>query len=213
MSNYDNQARYGSVSRAEVGAIDEGLRAHMLRVYNYMGIGLVLTGLVAYLTYSMVTTTDPAAAAATFRDGTMLTSLGVALFGSPLQWVVILAPLALVFFLSFRISHLSVGTAQLLFWVYAALIGLSLASIFLIYTSNSIAQVFFITAAMFGGMSLWGYTTRRDLTSIGSFLYMGLFGIIIAMFVNFWLASSAIAFAVSVVGVVIFTGLTAFDTQ
>jgi FtsH-binding integral membrane protein len=215
MANYDNQpARYGtSAAGGAVGAIDEGLRAHMLRVYNYMAIGLVLTGLAAFGTYSLSVTTDPSLAAAKLPNGIMLTSLGATIFSGPLMWVLILVPLGLVFFLSFRISKMSVGAAQATFWAYAALLGVSLSSIFLVYTSQSITQVFFITAATFGAMSLWGYTTKRDLTGMGSFLIMGLIGIIIASIVNIFLASSALGFAVSVIGVLIFTGLTAYDTQ
>lgn len=205
MANYDNQARYGSVSRPEVGAIDEGLRAHMLRVYNYMVVGLVLTGLFAYGTYSL--------AFEVVGNRVVPTGLGQALFGSPLMWVVIFAPLALVFFLSFRIEKMSVGAAQATFWVYAALLGISLSTIFVAYAATSITQVFFITAATFGAMSLWGYTTQRDLTSMGSFLFMGLIGIILASIVNIFLGSSALSFAISVIGVLVFTGLTAYDTQ
>jgi FtsH-binding integral membrane protein len=141
------------------------------------------------------------------------TALGSALFGSPLIWVLIFAPLALVFFLSFRISSLSVGAAQATFWIYAALVGISLATIFVVYTATSITQVFFISAATFGAMSLYGYTTKRDLSGFGSFLFMGLIGIIVASIVNIFLASSALAFAVSIIGVLVFVGLTAYDTQ
>ena len=206
MANYENQpVRYGASAAGAVGAIDAGLRAYMLRVYNYMAIGLGLTGVAAYLTYSL-----------SFQDvgGQIVpTALGQTLFGSPLMWVIIFAPLALVFFLSFRIHTMSVGAAQSTFWVYAALVGVSLATIFVIYTAESITQVFFITAATFGAMSLWGYTTQRDLTGMGSFLFMGLIGIIIAMLVNIFLQSSALGFAISVIGVLVFTGLTAYDTQ
>jgi FtsH-binding integral membrane protein len=206
MANYENQPRYGStVASGSVEAIDAGLRAHMIRVYNYMLIGLVLTGIAAFGTYNLA-----------FQDvGGVLqpTALGQALFGSPLMYVVIFAPLALVFFLSFRIGKMSVGAAQLTFWVYAALLGVSLASIFVVYAASSITQVFFITAATFGAMSLYGYTTQRDLTSMGSFLFMGLIGIIIASIVNIFIGSSALGFAISVVGVLVFTGLTAWDTQ
>jgi FtsH-binding integral membrane protein len=146
-------------------------------------------------------------------NGEYLTSFGYALFVSPLKWVVIFAPLALVFFLSFRIQHLSVGAAQTTFWIYAAAVGLSLATIFLVYTAQSITQVFFITAATFGAMSLWGYTTKRDLTGMGSFLFMGLIGLIVASLVGFFWQSTALQFAISVVGVLVFTGLTAYDTQ
>jgi FtsH-binding integral membrane protein len=215
MANYEHQpANYGArVGGAAVSAIDEGLRAHMLRVYNYMAIGLALTGVLAYLTYSMATTSDPSQAVATMGNGVMLTSLGATIYGGIMMWVLILAPLALVFFLSFRINSLSVGTAQAMFWLYAALLGVSLSSIFVIYTAQSITQVFFISAATFGAMSLFGYTTKRDLTQFGSFLIMGLIGVIIAMVVNIFLQSSALGFAISVLGVLIFVGLTAYDTQ
>jgi FtsH-binding integral membrane protein len=206
MANYENQpARYGASAAGTVGAIDEGLRAYMLRVYNYMAIGLGLTGVAAYLTYSL-----------SFQEvgGQLVpTALGQTLFGSPLMWVIIFAPLALVFFLSFRIHTMSVGAAQTTFWVYASLVGVSLATIFVVYTAESITQVFFITAGTFGAMSLWGYTTKRDLTGMGSFLIMGLIGIIIASIVNIFLASSALGFAISIIGVLVFTGLTAYDTQ
>ena len=215
MANYDNQpTRYGTTSvGGAVSAIDEGLRAHMLRVYNYMAIGLGITGLLAYLTYSLATTSDPSAAVATIGNGIMLTSLGATIYSGIFMWILILAPLAMVFFLSFRINSLSVGTAQAVFWLYAALLGVSLSSIFIVYTAQSITQVFFVTAATFGAMSLFGYTTKRDLTQFGSFLIMGLIGVIIAMVVNIFLASSALGFAISVVGVLIFAGLTAYDTQ
>lgn len=214
MANYENQpARYGASVGGAVSAIDEGLRAHMLRVYNYMAIGLGLTGLVAYLTYSLATTSDPSAAVGTLANGVMLTSLGATIYGGILMWVLILAPLAMVFFLSFRINSLSVGTAQISFWAFATLLGISLSSIFIVYTAQSITQVFFIAAATFGAMSLFGYTTKRDLTQFGSFLIMGLIGLIIAMVVNIFLASSALGFAISVIGVLIFVGLTAYDTQ
>jgi FtsH-binding integral membrane protein len=216
MANYDNQPRYGATAASgAVGVIDEGLRAHMIRVYNYMMIGLGITGLVAFATFMMTTSTTPVAI-----DGTViqvgsryLNSFGATLYTSALQWVVIFAPLALVFFISFRINRMSVAAAQTTFWAFAALLGLSLSSIFLLYTSESIVQVFFITAATFGAMSLWGYTTRRDLTGMGSFLFMGLIGLIIAMVVNIFMQSSALGFAISIIGVLIFTGLTAYDTQ
>ena len=206
MSNYDNQpARYGTAVGGAAEAVDEGLRAHMLRVYNYMTIGLVLTGLTAYGTYAL--------AFENVGGRAVPNALGQALFGTPLMWVIVFAPLALVFFLSFRINKMSVGAAQATFWIYAALLGVSISFIFVAYTASSITQVFFITAATFGAMSLWGYTTRRDLTGMGSFLFMGLIGIIIASVVNIFLASSALSFAVSIIGVLVFTGLTAYDTQ
>lgn len=173
--------------------VDLGLRAYMLRVYNYMAGGLALTGIVAYLGAS--------------------TGLYASMAGTPLLWVVLLAPLALVFFLSFRIRTMSLSTAQLSFWAYAGLVGLSLSGIFLVYTGQSIARVFFISAAMFGATSLYGYTTRADLSRFGSFLFMGVIGIVVAGVVNVFLGSSALQFAVSVIGVLLFTGLTAYDTQ
>ncbi|SMH27437.1 Bax inhibitor-1/YccA family protein [Mesorhizobium australicum] len=210
LRNY--QMRAGAGTRVDTG-IDEGLRAYMLKVYNLMALGLAITGLAALGTMMLATTNDPAAAAATLGNGKMLTALGTALYGSPLRWVVMLAPLGMVFFLSARIHTLSVSAAQTMFWVFAALMGLSLSSIFLVYTSASIVQTFFITAASFGALSLFGYTTKRDLTGMGSFLIMGVFGLIIAMIVNIFLASPALQFAISAIGVLIFAGLTAYDTQ
>ncbi|HKW53369.1 MAG TPA: Bax inhibitor-1/YccA family protein [Stellaceae bacterium] len=173
--------------------IDVGLRQYMLRVYNYMASGLALTGVVAYV-----------AAASGFYQ---------AIVGTPLFWVVLLAPLGMVLLLSFGIQRMSLGATQLSFWVYAALVGLSLAGIFLVYTQASIARVFFITAGTFAAMSLYGYTTRSDLSRFGSFLMMGLIGIILAGLVNLFVHSSALQFAISVIGVVVFVGLTAYDTQ
>ncbi len=214
MADYQNPSeRYRGAATVAAGVIDEGLRAHMLRVYNYMVIGLAVTGLAAIGTFMLTTTTDPSAAASAMIGDRFLTSLGVTLYTSPLMWVVFLAPLALVFFLSFRVHKMSVAAAQTTFWVFAGLLGLSLSSIFIAYDLGSIAQVFFITAATFGAMSLWGYTTKRDLTGVGSFLFMGLIGLIIAMVVNLFLASSALEFVISIIGVLIFTGLTAYDTQ
>ena len=187
--------RYGYGANAGSQALfDEGLRQHMLRVYNYMALGLVITGVVAFIVGS-----TPA--------------LYVPIFNTPLKWVVMLAPLAFVFFFSFRIQTMSASTAQITFWAFCAVLGLSLASVFLVFTKTSIAQTFFITAAMFGSISLYGYTTKRDLSKMGSFLMMGLFGIIIASIVNIFLGSSALQFAISVIGIVVFVGLTAYDTQ
>ena len=180
---------------ARTGAvIDEGLRQHMLRVYNYMALGLVLTGAVAF-----VVGTTPA--------------LYVPIFTTPLKWVVMLAPLAFVFFISFRFETMSASTAQTMFWAFCAVMGLSLASIFLVFTGTSIARTFFIASAMFGAMSLYGYTTKRDLSQFGSFLMMGLIGVVIASLVNLLLASSALQFLISIIGIIVFTGLTAWDTQ
>jgi FtsH-binding integral membrane protein len=181
-------------AQVAVERVDEGLRSYMLQVYNYMGLGLAITGLVAYFVAA-----TPA--------------LYVPIFTTPLKWVVMLAPLGFVFFLSAKIRTMSASTAQMTFWAFAALMGLSMASIFLVFTGASIARVFFITAGMFGAMSLYGYTTKRDLMAWGSFLFMGLIGIIIASLVNIFIASSALQFAISVIGVLVFVGLTAYDTQ
>jgi FtsH-binding integral membrane protein len=211
MAEFDRQtlgARAGSAA-----AIDEGLRSYMLRVYNYMGLGLVVTGVAAYFAAAAAITTDPSAAVGELANGQLVTQWGALLYASPLQWVVMLAPLAFVLVLSFGINKLSVTAAQGVFWAFAAVMGLSLSSIFLVYTDASIAKVFFITAATFGAMSLYGYTTKRDLTGMGNFLMMGLIGIIIASIVNIFMQSSMMEFIISVVGVLIFTGLTAYDTQ
>src|SRR5690606_10086618 len=209
MSDYNPNpaARYGTTAARDRVAVDEGLRAYMVGVYNYMTIGLAITAAVALGAFMLAVTTDPATGARS------LTEIGQLLYASPLKWVVMLAPLALVFFLSFRIESLSVGAAQSLFWGYAALVGLSLSVIFLVFTGQSIARVLFITAASFGALSLYGYTTKRDLSPIGTFLFMGLIGIIIASLVNIWLASSMLQWIVSVIGVGVFAGLTAYDTQ
>ena len=198
MSDFDRNLAARGAGFGRAVAVDAGLRAYMLRVYNYMAIGVALTGFAAMAVYQMVQS-NPA--------------LQQTLFGGPLYLVLLLAPLGLVFFLSFRIQHLSVGTAQALFFFYAALLGVSLAPIFIVYTHGSIARVFFISAASFGALSLYGYTTQRDLSPFGSFLIMGLFGIILASLVNIFLASSALQFVISVVGVLVFAGLTAWDTQ
>jgi len=195
------------------GAIDAGLRSYMLRIYNYMLAGLAITGFAAYGAYFAAVTTDPAAAAARLPSGILLTGFGVALFQGPLMWVLLLGSLGLVLFLSFRINKMSVMTAQISFLTYAGLVGLTFASLFVVYTQTSIAQVFFITAATFGAMSLWGYTTKTDLTGFGSFLFMGLIGVVIASVVSMFVQSTMLTWIISVAGVLIFTGLTAYDTQ
>lgn len=198
MSYNDSNARrtsYGNriAGQPSFGAIDAGLRSYMQRVYGYMAGGLALTGIVAY-----------AAAASGFDQR---------IAGTPLIWIVMLAPLAFVLVLSFGIQRMSAGTAMVLFWIYAAAMGLSLGSIFLVFTGTSIARVFFITAATYGTMSLYGYTTRSDLSGFGTFLLMGLIGIVIASLVNIFVGSTALQFAISIIGVIIFVGLTAYDTQ
>lgn len=195
LRNYRSQV--GSAGYADA-SIDQGLRSYMLQVYNYMALGLGITGVVAYATYYLAST-NPAFAQV--------------MYGSPLRWVVMLAPLAFIFFFSFRIDRMSVSTAQMTFWAFAAVMGLSLSSIFLVFTGASITQTFFVTAASFGALSLFGYTTKRDLTGWGSFLFMGVIGLIIASLVNIFMQSSALQFAISAAGVLIFAGLTAYDTQ
>ena len=193
--SYDPTNRWSastSASTEQIG-LDTGLRSYMLRVYNYMAGGLALTGLVAWFSQGFV--------------------LQLAQQHSPLMYVLIFAPLVFVLGLSFGIQRMSLGAAQATFWGYAAVMGLSMSTIFLVYTGASIAEVFFITATTFLGMSLWGYTTKRDLTGFGSFLFMGLIGIVIASLVNLFVGSAALQFAISVIGVLVFTGLTAWDTQ
>jgi uncharacterized protein len=208
MSDFDrNYATLRGVGTDRAVAYDMGLRAHMIRVYNYMAGGVALTGVVAWLTYQMSVVTD--------ASGRLigLTPLGQSLFGSPLRWVVMLAPLGMVFFISYRIGRMQASTARAWFLAFAAVLGLSLATIFMVFTTTSITRVFFISAASFGALSLYGYTTQRNLDAMGSFLVMGVFGLVIAMLVNMFLVSSALQWAISVIGVLIFAGLTAWDTQ
>lgn len=230
MSQFDRNVTGfpAAMTPSETAVIDAGLRAYMLRVYNYMSVGLALTGLSAIGIYLLSVRDNVADASYLVRAGRvipipagvavqnsdiLLTNFGYAVFASPLKWIIILAPLALVFALSFTVSRLRPATAQLLFWLYAALVGLSLASIFLLYAHTSIARVFFITAAAFLGLSLWGYTTRRDLGGLGAFAAMGLIGIVIASAISLLLGSSTVQWAVSLIGVAVFSGLTAWDTQ
>ena len=203
MADYDNRLARSADGTAL--AVDAGLRAYMLRVYNYMLVGLGLTGAVAWATantplvnvfYNQVQTAN-----------------GIGIQPNILGWIAVFAPLAMVFFLSFRIQKMSFAAAQTTFWVYAALMGVSLSTILFLYTGSSIALTFFVTAATFGAMSLWGYTTGRDLTGFGSFLFMGLIGLILASLANLFFQSSQLQFVVSVIGVLIFTGLTAYDSQ
>ena len=187
--------------------MDEGLRAYMLKVYNYMATGVLLTGIIALLSFKMSVVTDASGAITGF------TGLGNALFFSGLKWIVMLAPLGIVLYMSFGINKMSAAKAQSVFWIFAALMGLSLSWILLVYTGVSVARVFFITSATFGAMSIYGYTTKRDLTKLGSFLIMGLFGLIIAMIVNMFMRSPMMYYVISILGVLIFIGLTAYDTQ
>jgi FtsH-binding integral membrane protein len=192
------QTGFSSVPRAgdavaRRASYDMGLRAHMLKIYNYMASGVLLTGIVALLAAS--------------------TGFAVAMIGSPLKWLVILSPLAIVFAMSFGANKFSTATLQAMFWGFATLMGLSLSTIFLVYTGESIAATFFATAGAFAGLSLWGYTTKKDLSGFGTFLVMGVVGLLIAMVINIFVQSSALAMAVSFLGVLIFAGLTAYDTQ
>ncbi len=193
--------------------IDAGLRAHMNTVYGTMSVGMLLTFAAAWAISSLAVTSDPSAAAAPFGPDKYLTSLGYALYASPLKWVVMFAPLAFVFGLSAMINKMSAATAQLVFYTFAATMGVSISSIFLVYTGYSIAQIFLITSIAFAGLSLYGYTTKRDISGWGSFLIMGVIGLIVAMVVNIFLQSPAVMYAISAIGVLIFAGLTAYDTQ
>lgn len=206
MSDYDRNVAARGFGTATTAAIDAGLRAYMIRIYNYMAAGVALTGVVSWLTFNAATTTNEA-------GRLVLTSFGQMIYSGPLTIVLFLGTLGIVFFLSFRIDKLQAGTAMVLFMLYAGLLGLMLSSVFLSYTGASITRTFFISAASFGALSLYGYTTQRDLSPIGSFLIMGLFGLIIAMLVNMFLKSSGLDFAISAIGVLIFAGLTAWDTQ
>src|SRR4051794_40598996 len=187
-------------------AVDEGLRSYMLSVYNYMSAGIGLTGLAAYVISAMAVTSA-------VGGHVVLTPVGQMLYQSPLKYVVMFAPLAFVWYLSARVYKMSVASAQLAFWLFAAVMGLSLSSIFLVFSGQSITQVFFVTAAAFAGLSLVGYTTKRDLSGWGSFLIMGVIGVLVASVVNLFLQSNAVQFAIAVIGVLVFAGLTAYDTQ
>ncbi|HEV2555512.1 MAG TPA: Bax inhibitor-1/YccA family protein [Bosea sp. (in: a-proteobacteria)] len=211
MSNFDRNAPVWGAGRAQQTSaveMDQGLRSFMLGVYNNMSIGLAITGLAA-IGISML------AIAGVSPTGkvTALTPLGQALYLSPLKWVVMLAPLAFILFFSFKAESMSSSSARAMFFAFAAVMGVSLSSIFVVYTGESITKVFFITAATFGALSLYGYTTKKSLSAMGSFLIMGLIGLIIASVVNIFLQSSALSFAVSAIGVLVFAGLTAWDTQ
>ena len=211
MSDYDrNVAAFPGARAGQAVAVDAGLRAHMIRVYNYMAGAVGLTGVVAWLTYQAY---GGDAIRIVGRTMTGLTPFGEMVMGGYSPIILMLATLGLVFFISFRIDRLQYTTALGLFMLYAALLGAALSTIFVQYTGTSITQVFFISAASFGALSLYGYTTQRDLSPFGAFLIMGLFGLIVAMIVNIWLASNALAFAISVIGVLVFAGLTAWDTQ
>ena len=204
---FNRQNIRSKVASTEAHVIDEGLRAYMLKVYNYMASGIFLTGAISLLLFKL--------SVVMASDGSItgLTEIGNVLYNSALMWIVMLAPLGVVVYMSFGIRKMSVAKAQMVFWIFAALMGASLSSIFLVYTGTSITRVFFITAGTFGAMSIFGYTTKRDLTKLGSFLMMGLIGIIIASIVNIFMKSTMMYFMISILGVLIFVGLTAYDTQ
>jgi FtsH-binding integral membrane protein len=204
MADYDNRLVRGGAAANDI-SIDAGLRAYMLRVYNYMLVGLGLTGVVAWMTANTPLSQ-------VFYNQ-VITANGVQMQPNILGWIAMLAPIGMVLLLSFRIEKMSFASAQMTFWGYAALMGVSLSTILFVYTGASIAMTFFVTAGTFGAMSLYGYTTKRDLTGMGSFLFMGLIGLVLASLANMFFASSQLQFAISVIGVLIFTGLTAYDSQ
>ena len=206
-----NTIRTGAGTRA--AEIDAGLRAHMNKVYGTMSVGMLITFAAAWALSGLAVTSDPAAASAQIGPDKYLTGLGYALYASPLKWVVMFAPLLFVFGFGAAINRMSASTAQTVFYIFAAVMGVSISSIFLVFTGYSIAQIFLITSIAFAGLSLWGYTTKKDISGWGTFLIMGVIGLIVASIVNIFLGSPAIAFAVSVLGVLIFAGLTAYDTQ
>jgi FtsH-binding integral membrane protein len=206
MAQFD-ALRTGSISGARAAEIDQGLRAHMNKVYGTMSVGMLITFAAAWAISGLATTTDAQG------NVTGFTELGQALYGSPLRWVIMFAPLIFVFGFAAGINRMSAAAAQTLFYVFAAVMGLSLSSIFVVFTGASIAQVFLITAIAFASLSLYGYTTKKDLSGWGTFLMMGLIGLIVAMLVNLFLQSGPLGYAISVIGVLIFAGLTAYDTQ
>ena len=207
MSNYDRNYSFGArVGQKAAAEIDQGLRAYMIGVYNYMTLGLGVTGLVALGTNMLAVTSTASGKLA-------LTPFGQAIYMSPLRWVIVLAPLGFVMFLGAKANSISAATARTLFLIFAALVGLSMSFLLMVYTGGSVAQVFFVTAAAFVGLSLYGYMTRRDLSAIGSFLVMGVWGLVIAGLVNLFLHSSSLQFGLSILAVLIFSGLTAYDTQ
>lgn len=210
MSEYSTIRTAGAQSAVQ---IDAGLRAHMSKVYGTMSVGMLITFAAAWAISGLAVTSDPSLAVAQLNADTYLTQLGYSIYASPLKWVVMLAPLGFVFGLSAAINRMSTATAQLVFYAFALAMGLSISSIFLIYAGTSIIQVFLITSIAFAGLSLYGYTTKRDISGMGTFLIMGVIGLLVASVVNIFLASSAMQFAISVLGVLIFAGLTAYDTQ
>jgi FtsH-binding integral membrane protein len=201
------------VMGARAAQIDEGLRAHMNKVYGTMSVGMLITALAAWAIAGLATTVDPSAAAAQMPNGTLLTGTGVALYTSPLRWAIMFAPLLMIFGFGAVMRRASASGAQLFFYVFATLIGVSLSSIFIVYTSVSIVQTFLVTAIAFAGLSLVGYTTKRNLSGMGTFLMMGVIGLLVAMILNIFIGSGTLTLVISALGVLIFAGLTAYDTQ
>ena len=211
MAEYQTVRTAAGVRTAE---IDAGLRAHMNKVYGTMSIGMLITALAAWAISALAVTTDPSATGIAIREGEYLTGLGAAIYTSPLRWVIMFAPLAFIFFgWGALLSRASAATVQLGFFAFSALMGLSMSSIFLVFTPYSIVQTFLVTAIAFAGLSLWGYTTKRDISGWGSFLIMGVIGLIVAMVINMFLQWPDMMFAISAIGVLIFAGLTAWETQ
>ncbi len=202
-----NRQNIFQATSAKTAVWDAGLRAYMLKVYNYMATGVLLTGIISLISFKL--SADINASGQIIA----LTNYGNAIFNSGLKWLVMLAPLAVIFYMSFGINKMSTSKAQTVFWIFTVLMGLSLSWVLIVFTEISVARVFFITSATFGAMSIYGYTTKRDLTKLGSFLMMGLIGIIIASLVNIFLKSTMMHFVISILGVLIFVGLTAYDTQ
>lgn len=215
MAQIDNRYVHGTpASRAGTAAdVDTGLRTHMLSVYNYLAGGIGLAAILSYGLYSMAVTTDSATAVATLGNGVMLTALGKTIFGTPLLMVLKFAPLVLLLGIAFLGQNMSAGATKLSYWALVSLIGLGGATWFIRYNLGSVGQVFAITALSFASLSLWAYTTKKDLSGWGSFLFMGLIGIVLASLANIFFQSNAIQFAISVIGVLVFAGLTAYDTQ
>jgi len=209
MAEFETVRRTGAGVRT--AAIDAGLRAHMSKVYGTMSVGMVITALAAWAVSGLAVSAVPTEYM--IGEGKYLTAFGAAIYASPLKWVIMFAPLLFVFGLSAGIQRMSAGAAQVAFYAFAAVMGLSLSSIFLVFTGASIVQVFLVTAIAFAALSLWGYTTQKDLSGWGTFLFMGLIGVVVASIVNIFLGSPALMFAISVIGVLVFAGLTAFDTQ
>ncbi len=213
MAEFNTLGRTAAAAGLRTAQIDEGLRAHMNKVYGLMSVGMVLTAAAAWAIAGLATTTDPSLAVAQIGRDMYLTGFGQAIYASPLKWVIMFSPLIMVFGFGMVASRFSAGALQLYFYVYAALMGLSLSSIFVVFTGVSIAQTFLATAVAFAGLSLYGYTTKRDLSGMGTFLMMGLIGLIVASLINIFLQAPALSFAISLIGILIFAGLTAYDTQ